>query len=67
MAATKIHVRTATEQERVIGWRLEELQRAGYGATVARRLARATSVDLHTAVNLLRNGCSPQTAARILL
>ena len=67
MAATKIHVRTATEQERVIGWRLEELQRAGYGATVARRLARATSVDLHIAVDLLRKGCSPQIAARILL
>ena len=67
MAATKIHVRTATEQERVIGWRLEELQRAGYGATVARRLARATSVDLHIAIDLLRKGCSPQMAARILL
>jgi hypothetical protein len=39
---------------------------AGYPLHLAERLA-ATEVDLHRAVELLRQGCEPTTAAEILL
>lgn len=56
-----------TEQERVVDWREEELLRAGYPAAAAHRLARRHDVDLHHAVDLVRAGCSPELAVRILL
>jgi hypothetical protein len=55
------------EAERVLGWRLEELQRAGYDRLTARELAERMDVDLHTAVAIARGGCPAQTALRILL
>jgi hypothetical protein len=39
---------------------------AGYTLSLAERIA-ATEVDLHRAVELLDAGCSPETAAEILL
>ena len=48
-------------------WRLEELERAGYHPCDALVLSRRPEVDLHVAVKLLRRGCSPNTAMRILL
>jgi hypothetical protein len=56
-----------TEEERVVDWREEELLRAGYPPVVARRLARRHDIDLHKAVDLVRAGCDPTVAARILL
>jgi hypothetical protein len=67
MTAINVHVRGATEAERVLAWRLEELQRAGYAPLIARRLARKMTVDLHLAVDLVRRGCTPDVAAKILL
>jgi hypothetical protein len=66
---TQVNVRTKkqTEHDRVVSWRREELERAGYAPTAARRLARNVAVDLHAAIDLIRNGCSPEMAARILL
>jgi hypothetical protein len=56
-----------SEDERVFWWRTETLVRAGYDERLAHKLALRASVDLHRAVDLLRRGCPPQTAADILL
>lgn len=56
-----------TELERVMRWRAGELERAGYDPSSAVALAEHTEVDLHTAVELVAKGCSPDLAARILL
>jgi hypothetical protein len=55
------------EVERVRGWRLEELLRAGYNHRAALEVAERTDVDLHVAVELLRAGCPISVALRILL
>ena len=57
----------ATEIERIEAWRAERLELAGYDANVAAELAARHDVDLHRAVDLLRNGCPPDLAVRILL
>jgi hypothetical protein len=56
-----------SEDERVAHWRLEQLQRAGYDETAALVLADLVHVDLHEAIDLVRNGCPSDTALRILL
>ncbi len=55
-----------SEQAKVEGWRLHILIEAGYTLSLAERLA-GSEVDLHRAVALLEAGCSPETAAEILL
>ena len=55
-----------TEREKVASWRLHVLMEAGYPIPLAERLADA-SADLHRAVELVRQGCSFDTAAEILL
>jgi hypothetical protein len=54
------------EPARVESWRLHILLEAGYPVHLAERLA-GSEVDLHVAVELVRRGCSPSTAAEILL
>ena len=61
---TDIH---ETEDERVARWRLEQLVRAGYEETAALVLADLVHVDLHFAVDLVHQGCPPDTALRILV
>lgn len=61
---TQIH---ETEDERVARWRLEQLTRAGYEETAALVLADLVDIDLHLAVDLVRQGCPSDTALRILL
>jgi hypothetical protein len=56
-----------TEQDRIERWRAEELERAGYEAAAASLLATRSDVDLHYAIDLLRNGCAPELALQILL
>jgi hypothetical protein len=53
--------------EAVIAWRFEQLSRVGYERREARLLARRVDVDLHRAVDLLREGCSQELALEILL
>jgi hypothetical protein len=53
--------------ETVVRWRLVQLLRAGYDRADAERLAQRTEVDLHVAINLVRGGCPPRIAQRILL
>jgi hypothetical protein len=67
MTAAELELHLDTESERVMRWRIGELERAGYAAATARELAERTYVDLHTATNLLRGGCSPDMAVRILI
>ena len=56
-----------TEQLRIEQWRSEELERVGYSRRAAGRLAARHDVDLHRAVDLVRRGCDPELAVRILL
>ena len=67
MAATEVVTFKELEAERVVAWRREELERAGFDIAPARELAERTEVDLHVAVALVRDGCPPETAVRILL
>jgi hypothetical protein len=55
-----------SEQAKVESWRLHVLMEAGYPLPLAERLA-GSEADLHEAVSLLAKGCSPATAAEILL
>ncbi|HEX5173908.1 MAG TPA: hypothetical protein VFV91_07170 [Gaiellaceae bacterium] len=55
-----------TENERVERWRTAELMRVGFPGDDAVALAVRTDVDLHEAVELVRRGCPPDLAARIL-
>lgn len=54
------------EPGRVESWRLHVLLEAGYPVHLAERLA-GSGVDLHDAVELVKRGCDPSTAAEILL
>ncbi len=56
-----------TDWERVVEWRLEELERAGYDTPSAEQLAERADIDLHLAVALVRGGCPAETALSILL
>ena len=55
-----------SERERVAGWRLHVLIEAGYPVHLAERLAHS-EVDLHRAVELVRQGCDATVATEILL
>jgi hypothetical protein len=55
-----------SERAKVEGWRLHVLMEAGYPLPLAERLA-GSEADLHRAVELIRRGCTPETAAEILL
>jgi hypothetical protein len=66
MSVTETYIQE-TEDDRVARWRLEQLTRAGYEETAALVLADLVDVDLHLAVDLVRQGCPSDTALRILL
>jgi hypothetical protein len=57
----------STEWAKVEGWRLKELIDADYPTPLAERLAVRRDVDLHLAVDLVKQGCRPELAAEILL
>ena len=56
-----------SEAIEIYGWRVEQLQRAGYSDAVAHKLADDAEVDLHLACDLLHRGCPEQTAYAILV
>lgn len=61
---------TVTEGDevlRVLRWRFTQLTRVGYLPEQAVILAAAGDIDLHVAIDLVRRGCPPSTALRILL
>ena len=55
-----------TELERVERWRTAELMRVGFAGDDAVALAARLDVDLHQAIELIRRGCPPELAVRIL-
>jgi hypothetical protein len=55
-----------SEREKVESWRLHVLVEAGYPLPLAEKLAHSDA-DLHRAVELVRAGCTHETAAEILL
>ena len=60
-------VEATLEEHRVRAWRLDVLFAAGYDFALATEIAGRNDVDLHLAVELVRRGCPPALAARILL
>ena len=54
------------ERAKVQGWRLHVLIEAGYPIELAERIADSDA-DLHEAVELVEQGCTPQIAAQIIL
>jgi hypothetical protein len=54
------------ERSKVESWRLHVLIEAGYPLPLAEKLA-GSEADLHIAVDLVHAGCTPETAAEILL
>jgi hypothetical protein len=66
MTAAETQLVFDTEIERIEQWRAEELERAGYPVLAAGELAARHDVDLHLAVDLLRQGCAVEVALEIL-
>lgn len=54
------------ERAKVESWRMHVLAEAGFPLHLCERMA-ASEIDLHKAVELVRSGCKPETAAEILL
>lgn len=53
---------------KVIKWRLDQLERAGWPDYLAGAIAQSRLIDLHLACDLVqRLGCPPKLAADILL
>ena len=63
---TETHIEREGEQAKVESWRLHVLIEAGFPLPLAEQLA-ASEADLHTCSDLLRQGCTPHTAAQMLL
>jgi hypothetical protein len=66
-AAAQFEQFATAETDEVLRWRFEELVRGGFDPGDARLLASHPDVDLHQAVELLRDGCPQSTALLILL
>jgi hypothetical protein len=47
-------------------WRRRRLERAGFDAALAEKLAGDRRFDLHAVLELVDRGCPPELAARIL-
>jgi hypothetical protein len=67
VTATEFEDLQVDEAAEVRAWRFEALYRCGYESDAAVVLAAKVEVDLHEAVDLIRRGCPPALAARILL
>ena len=64
--ATEIIEPDGGERSKVESWRLHVLMEAGYPLPLAEKLA-GSEADLHRAVELVGQGCKPETAVEILL
>jgi hypothetical protein len=64
--ATEIIEPEGGERSKVESWRLHVLMEAGYPLPLAERLA-GSEADLHRAVELVGQGCAPETATEILI
>ena len=50
----------------VVGWRREQLLAAGFDLELAEQLSRECGADLHALLELVKHGCPPEFAAKIL-
>ena len=66
VAVTQIAESPQDERAKVESWRLHVLIEAGYPLPLAERLA-GSDADLHRAVEILKSGCTPETATAILI
>jgi hypothetical protein len=64
---TAAETETRHQTELIEAWRAEALERAGYGARDAAKIAARQDIDLHLATDLLGMGCPAELALRILL
>ena len=64
---TAAELQSDTEWDRIERWRAEELVRAGYEPSDALALAARHDIDLHFAVELIKQGCPYETALEILI
>ncbi len=68
MATANVEEREREKEfRRLVQWRRAALERAGFDPASAAAVAERLDVDLHAATDLLRSGCPPETALRILL
>ena len=51
---------------RILRWRAARLERAGFGASLALKVAGDPGADIHGLLELVDRGCPPQLAVRIL-
>jgi hypothetical protein len=63
---TQIAETPRDEKTKVESWRLHVLMEAGYPLPLAEKIAHSEA-DLHHAADLIAQGCSPETAAEILI
>jgi hypothetical protein len=47
-------------------WRRRQLEQAGFSPLLAAQVSRDSRYDLHSLLELLEHGCSPELAVRIL-
>lgn len=57
---------TNNERDDVIAWRHTQLFRSGFPLDVAACVAEDERYDLHSLIELVERGCSPELALRIL-
>ena len=67
MTAAQFEQLGSVQAEDVLRWRFRELVRVGFDPCDAMILASHVEIDIHAAADLIGRGCSPETAARILL
>jgi hypothetical protein len=67
MTAAQFEDLQIDEAAEVLAWRFDALCRTGFDLDAAAVLAANVEVDLHQAIELVRRGCSPELASRILL
>ena len=56
-----------TEQQKILSWRIECLEKVGYEPQWASFLAKIPELDLKAACDLLASGCPHDTALKILV
>ena len=66
MTAAQFEALQVDEAADVLAWRFDLLCRGGFDIEAAAVVASNVEVDLHDALALVRRGCEPQTAIRIL-
>jgi hypothetical protein len=54
------------ERQETAIWRQEQLELAGFPRLVAYGIATRPDVDYHRALEMFRQGCPPEIAAKIL-